>query len=99
MFGTRPEKTADETVSIALSPDGRASWQEDGVVFLQLRTGVIFRSNRVGAVIWKGITDRQTMTAITAQVSRDYAVPLEQAARDAANFVAQLEANGLVMCR
>jgi hypothetical protein len=83
--------------SIMPSPEVRASLQEDGVVFLHLRSGIVFRSNRIGAAIWKGLGSRQELAAIASQIGREYGIPVEQAARDAAGFVAQLEAQGFLV--
>lgn len=83
--------------SIMPSPEVRTSLQEDGVVFLHLRSGTVFRSNRIGAAIWKGLGSRQDLPAIASGIGREYGIPADQAARDAAGFVAQLEAQGFLV--
>ena len=85
------------THSIIPSSEVRASVQQDGVVFLHLRSGIVFRSNRIGAAIWKGLGSRQDLAAIALEIGREYGIPAEQAARDAAGFVAQLEAQGFLV--
>lgn len=82
--------------SVIPSPDVRASLQEDGVVFLNLRSGIVFRSNRIGAAIWKGLGGRREPAAIASEIGREYGVRAEQAMRDTAAFIAQLEAQGFV---
>jgi hypothetical protein len=76
---------------------GRASIHPDGVVFLNIQRGVIFKSNRVGSRIWQGVQNQQSPSAIASQISREYAVPEEQAANDTAQFLAQLEAEGFLV--
>jgi len=91
----RARQTANHLAhSIVPAPEVRASLQEDGVVFLHLRSGIVFRSNRVGAVIWKKLGRSQDLASIASEIGREYGIPAEQAARDAAGFVAQLEAQG-----
>src|SRR5436305_13844776 len=70
-------------VCFTTSSDVRASVHEDGVVFLHLRRGIVFRSNRIGAAIWRALGRRQDFAAIASDLGREYGVPVEQAARDA----------------
>jgi len=90
---------AGRAYSVIPSPDVRASLQEDGVVFLNLRSGMVFRSNRIGAEIWKGLGGRRELSSIAAEIGRQYGVPADQAALDTAAFVAQLETQGFVVRR
>src|SRR5437016_3649669 len=94
--GSRGIADFTKEVRFAVSPDARASVQADGVVFLHLASGSVFRCNRIGARIWRGLLERQGMDSITAQISREYAVPREQVDHDAAGFVADLETEGLL---
>jgi len=82
---------------LSASPDVRASLHEDGVVFLQLRSGTVFRSNRMGAAIWKGVLDRQDVAAIASGLAAECSVPAELVTRDATEFLAQLEAKGILV--
>lgn len=93
IFRTRETRAG----SIAVSPDVRASFQDDGVVFLQLRSGVVFRSNRVGAAIWKDLGDRREVAEIAARIGSEYGIPEEQAARDTTQFLTQLESQGFLV--
>jgi len=95
----RLQPPAGGTYSTTVSPDVRASLHEDGVVFLDVRGGAVYRSNRIGAAIWKGISGREELGAIALQISRDYGVPLEQAMEDAVAFLRQLETRGFVSRR
>ena len=90
-------RASEDPRSIIPSPDVRASLQKDGVVFLHLRSGAVFRSNRIGAAIWKGLGSRQDLAAIASQIGGEYGIPADQAVRDAAAFLAQLEAQGFLV--
>ena len=94
-----PRAETGNSSSLVPSPDARASLQEDGVVFLHLQSGIVFRSNRVGAAIWKGLGSRRGLAEIASEIGREYGVPTDQAARDAARFVAQLETHGFLVRR
>ena len=85
-----------ETSSLTILPAGRASLNPDGVVFLNVASGVVFKSNRVGSRIWEGVQKQQNPAAIAAQISREYCIPNEQASEDTATFLAQLEAEGFL---
>jgi len=80
-----------------VSPDGRTSIHPDGAVFLHVDRGVIFKSNRVGSRIWQGIQNHESPACIAAQISREYAVPEQQASEDTARFLTQLEAEGFLI--
>ncbi len=84
------------SAQVRLSPDVRASVCEDGVVFLQIQKGVVFRSNRIGAAIWKGLTDGADLAAVAAAISGQYGVPQQQVQDDAARFISALTAEGLL---
>ncbi len=83
-------------VAWSLSPDAQVSVSDQGVVFLHLGTGQLFRSNRVGAAIWRGIADGQDLPAIAARIGGEYAVPENEVLRDASRFVAALKAEGFL---
>jgi hypothetical protein len=94
--GTRGNAGCTRDPGFSISPDARASVQTDGVVFLQLGSGSVFRSNRIGARIWRGLLEREEMDSIAARISHEYAVPREQVDQDAAGFIADLEKQGLL---
>ena len=79
------------------SPDVRASLEANGVVFLNLRSGIVFRSNRIGAAIWRGLGSHMEVTAIASGIGREYSIPEEQAVEDTTAFVGQLEAQGFLV--
>ncbi len=81
----------------AVSPDVRTSRDGAGIVFLDLRKGEVFRSNCVGAEIWEGLERHQELPEITSEISRRYGAPESDVAQDAARFVTELEARGLLL--
>jgi len=86
-------------IKFDLAPEGRVTLHRDGVVLLHIRKGMIFKSNHIGAAIWKGLAAGETLESIASTLSRDYAVAREQALEDARSFVAELEARALVTRR
>jgi len=88
------ERSAD--AGFAISPDVIASIHPDGVVFLHVGRGDVFSSNRIGARIWRGLTGREPLGAVTAGIAREYGVGQEQVQRDAAEFLADLDARGFL---
>lgn len=84
------------TGAYALSPEGRATIDQNGAAFLHIRRGVVFASNHIGARIWQGLAGRRSPEQIAAELSREFGVPQEQVARDTAEFIADLVAQGFV---
>jgi len=81
---------------IAVSPDVIASAHPDGVVFLHVGKGDLFNSNPIGARIWRGLAEHEPMGAVTAGIAREYGVEPARVERDAAEFLADLEAQGFL---
>ena len=65
-------------------------------MFLHVGSGSVFSSNCVGARIWRGLRDYASLETIAADISGEYSIPREQVHQDAAGFVADLEAKGLL---
>jgi len=93
---TRGNGACAGDIRFSISPDARASVRPDGVVFLHVGSGSVFKSNAIGARIWQGLLEREAVDTIAADISREYTVPREQVERDAAGFIADLETEGLV---
>lgn len=93
---TRPQQESGAEVRLAISPDARASLDHSGIVFLHVGSGMVFSSNCIGARIWRGLRDHASLETIAADISGEYGVPREQVRQDAAGFVADLEAKGLL---
>jgi hypothetical protein len=85
-----------EGEEIAISPDVISSVHADGVVFLHIGSGAVFNSNPVGARIWQGLADRKPLAAVVSAIAQEFGVEPAQVGRDAANFLADLEAQGFL---
>jgi hypothetical protein len=83
--------------SLAPSPDARASFNQQGAVFLHLSRGTVFRSNTMGAAIWKRLLGGSQPESIAREIAGDYGVQPERVAGDVARFVARLESEGLLV--
>ena len=81
---------------VGISPDCKVSLSQDGAVFLHTTKGIVYTSNGIGARIWQGLQDRQSVDEISAQIGRDYSVPCERVRQDAAHFLAELESQGFL---
>ena len=82
--------------AVGISPDCKVSLSQDGAVFLQTAKGIVYTSNGIGARIWQGLQDRQSVNEISAQIGRDYGVPGERVRQDAVHFLAELESQGFL---
>jgi hypothetical protein len=93
------EQNAAEAASLRyhVAPDVRASLHPDGVVLIHLGKGTVFSANRVGARIWSGAAERWSMGKLTDFLSVEFHIPAEIAQRDAAAFLEQLQAEGLLV--
>src|SRR5262249_6926404 len=94
IFHKKRQKTSGVGLAPAysISPWGRTSRHPDGVVFLHLETGILFKANQVGARIWEGVLNQDSPETIASRISREYSVPASQVAVDTAGFLADLEA-------
>jgi hypothetical protein len=79
------------------APDVKASLHQDGMVLIHHRSGTVFSSNRVGAMIWKGTTEGRSLDEVAASISGEFDIPQQTVQQDAARFLAQLEAEGLLV--
>jgi hypothetical protein len=82
--------------SFTITPDIQASVHEDGIVLLHIPTGRVFQSNRTGARIWQALSGGLQPDAIATEISGDYGVPQDLAARDTDSFLTALEQHGFV---
>jgi|SRR5260370_28220749 Coenzyme PQQ synthesis protein D (PqqD) len=83
---------------IGISPDCKVSVSQDGAVFLHTAKGIVYTSNGIGARIWQGLQNLQSVDEISARIGRDYDVPAGRVRQDAACFLAELESQGF-LCR
>jgi len=84
---------------IVISPDARVSLDQNGAVFLHARRGIVFTSNRIGALIWQGLVDREAVETIAARISREGGAGLHRVRQDTTQFIADLETHGFLFRR
>jgi len=80
-----------------VAPDVKASRHADGMVLIHLGKGTVFSANRVGAMIWNGALERRSFDQVTASISSEFHIPSQTARQDAAEFLAELAAEGLLV--
>lgn len=69
---------------------------DDEAVLLDVQQGLYFGLDDVGTHIWEQVAKGATEAEIVRGIVNEYEVAPEQAARDVADFVATLQARGLV---
>ena len=82
-----------------VSPDVRSTYSEDGAVLLDIRRGVCYSLNPVGARTWITVESSQTGVEFKGLVDilgTHCAVSREQLEHDVAEFLSKLESVGLV---
>jgi len=80
-----------------VAPGVKASQHPHGLVLINHTRGTIFAANRAGAMIWKAAADRWPLERIAESISSEFHVPANTARDDAAEFIAQLSAEGLLL--
>lgn len=80
-----------------IAPDVKASLHSEGVVLIDIRRGTVFSANRAGAMIWNAAVEHWTLPRIAESISREFHIPTQAALDDAAEFVAQLAKEGLLV--
>lgn len=68
----------------------------DETIFLHLSRGVYLEIDEIGTVIWRKLTSGQVLSEVCLEIAAEYDVQLEQVRHDAAEFVRQLESEGLI---
>ena len=75
---------------VAVSADG------EGIVLFHVREGLLFRTKRIGALIWRGIERELPAESIAAEVSRKQDIPSGTAQEYTSRFVAELRRHRLI---
>jgi hypothetical protein len=77
------------------------SWQEtdDGIVILNLATSRYLVVNDTGKFLWERLLVGATTRQLSDELVDAYAIGAEQATADVGDFVAELEATGLLVAR
>ena len=82
--------------SFSVSPEATASTHDDGIVILHTGKGRVFSSNKIGALIWRGIEQRRSLDGIVKEISGEFQIAGTTARTHTLNFLAALEQHALV---
>ena len=82
--------------SFSTTAEAAASFNDEGIVILHTGKGRLFKSNRTGAQIWRGIEQQLPVEVVVQQLSGEYQIPLNSAREHTAGFLAQLQRHELV---
>ncbi len=88
-------------VTWAVSPSVRATYGPDGCVLLDIKKGLCYSLNVVGARMWLTIDASQTgitLPGIVGALETHFEVPRCELESDAAEYLDKLERMGLVQC-
>lgn len=92
-----PDRTGAEQLGFRVAPNVKASSHADGVVLIHLGKGIVFSANRAGAMIWNGAVERQSLEQVSHSISHEFHISPQDARQDAAEFLEQLAAEGLLI--
>lgn len=96
-FGRWWKRPAGDRLTI--SADARVAVEPEGAVFIHTRSGVVFTSNRLGARIWRGLEESESVETVARRISGETEVSYTQVCKDTTEFVADLERHGFVRRR
>ena len=83
-------------LNFSVGPEATASTHDDGIVILHTGKGRVFSSNKVGALIWRGIDHRRSVDGIVEEISGEFEIAVTTARAHTLNFLAALERQALV---
>jgi Coenzyme PQQ synthesis protein D (PqqD) len=81
-------------INFAVNPEAVRSFHDNGVVILH--AGRLFRSNEIGARIWRGIEQQLSLETIAGEISRVYRIARSTAREHTLGFLTALEQQALV---
>jgi len=81
---------------LRLNPDVVAQDLGDGLVLLDLRTGIYWGLNRTGAVIWRGIENRASVEKICRQLRDEFDTSAEDLDAAVHSLLSELVAGRLI---
>ena len=84
----QPIKTADTV---------RETINQDGAVLLDIKQGLCFSMNPVGARIWEMLKAECTVDQIASALEREFQVPRAQIEADIDDFLAELKTRNLIL--
>ena len=79
-----------------LKPEATASAHDDGIVIMHTGKGRVFSSNKVGALIWRGLELRRSFDGIVEEISGEFQIAATTARAHAIKFLAALEQQSLI---
>lgn len=82
--------------NFTVNSEAAASFHDDGVVILHVGKGSLFRANKTGARIWRGVEDQQSLDSIIDEISGEYQIARTTARMHALDFLTALERQALV---
>ena len=82
--------------NFTVNPEAATSFHDDGVVILHVGKGSLFRANRTGARIWRGVEDQQSFESIVDSISGEYQIARTTAHTHALDFLTALERQALI---
>jgi len=83
-------------VSFLLNPEVTTSAHDDGIVILHTGKGRVFSSNNTGALIWRGIEQRQSLDGIVDEISSAFQIAGTTARAHTLKFLTALEQQSLI---
>jgi hypothetical protein len=69
-----------------------------GLVLVNIRKGLIFQANPMGARIWQGLAAREGPATLN-ELATEYHLSREQVVSNTAQFVSDLVKHGLLICQ
>ena len=66
------------------------SFHDEGAVLLDISSGLVFATNRIGSCIWRGLTLGHSPSRIALEISQKYPVDPAVALADVCRFVDRL---------
>jgi hypothetical protein len=82
---------------LKISESARSAAKDGRIIFLQIKGGLVFSSNPVGERIWRGLADEKEPGTIIEEIRREFGVTREEVEADVNAFIAELEAQELVV--
>jgi len=94
---TAPDPAEHVTARLCVPPDVKASPHPDGIILIHRERGIVYSANRVGAMIWRAVAEGRSLESVVDSIGGEFRIPRQTAHEDAAEFLAQLEAEGLLL--
>jgi UDP-N-acetylglucosamine transferase subunit ALG13 len=85
-----------QVFNFTVNPEAAASFHDDGVVILHVGKGSLFKANRTGARIWRGVADQRSLESIVDDISGEYRIARTTAHLHALDFLTALERQALI---